>query len=83
MRGQKALFAQYESAMIRRRLDAGKALKRRAGRHAEGVVPYGYRRVTRAEADMPADVGQLEPAEPAAAIVRRIFSEEHREWRGG
>jgi DNA invertase Pin-like site-specific DNA recombinase len=63
IRGQVALVAQLERAMIRDRLSAGKANAKQAGRHVHGRIPYGYR----------SHRGVLEPDEERAAIVRRIF----------
>lgn len=54
VRGQVALVAQLERAMIRDRLSAGKAKAKQAGRHIHGRVPYGYR----------SERGVLKPDEP-------------------
>jgi DNA invertase Pin-like site-specific DNA recombinase len=37
--------AEYERAMVRLRMEAGKAMKRKAGGYAGGAPPYGYRAV--------------------------------------
>ncbi len=60
MRGQLALVAQLERAMILERVGAGKAQKKRLGRHVHGRIPYGYR----------SSSGILSPNEHAATIVR-------------
>jgi len=65
MRGNLALVAQLERALIRQRFDLAKSKGRREGRYVEGVVPYGYRR---------GEGGRLEVDEPRAALVRRIFA---------
>jgi DNA invertase Pin-like site-specific DNA recombinase len=64
IRGQLALIAEYERAMIRERLSAGKARAKQLGRHVHGRVPYGYHTPTR---------GVLEPDPATAPIVERIF----------
>lgn len=64
VRGQLALVAQLERAMILERARAGKAKKKALGRHVHGRVPYGYR----------SRKGILEPAEELASIVRSIFT---------
>lgn len=69
IRGQLALVAQLERSMILDRVRAGKASRKRQGRHVQGQIPYGY--VTR-----PADDGKgrtLEPVPETADVVRRIF----------
>src|SRR5581483_8594204 len=65
LRGNLALIAQLERAMIRERLQAGKAAKKRLGRHVHGRVPYGYGSTS----------GVLEPVPEQAEIVRRIFAD--------
>ena len=67
IRGQLALVAQLERAMIRDRLTAGKMKARQQGRHTEGGHPYGYH--------APSRRGLLEPDPERADIVRRIFLE--------
>src|SRR4051812_44088271 len=42
VRGQLALVAQLERAMILERVGAGKAKKKQLGRHVHGRVPYAY-----------------------------------------
>jgi site-specific DNA recombinase len=65
IRGQLALVAQLERAMILDRVRAGKAKKKSLGRHVHGRVPYGYR----------SDHGVLAPVDALAQVVRRIFDE--------
>jgi site-specific DNA recombinase len=65
IRGQLALVAELERAMILERITAGKAKKKALGRHVHGRVPYGYR-----SAD-----GVLSVDEESAPIVRRIFED--------
>jgi site-specific DNA recombinase len=67
MRGQVALVAQLERSMISDRLNGGKALAARKGRHTDGRIAYGYQRGT--------DAGRLELDTDAAIIVRRIYAE--------
>lgn len=66
IRGQLALVAQLERAMIAERVSAGKAKRKKQGRHVHGQVPYGYR--TKGQ-------GLLEPVPEQAAVVRRIFED--------
>jgi DNA invertase Pin-like site-specific DNA recombinase len=63
IRGQLALVAQLERAMILERVRAGKAKKKALGRHVHGRIPYAYR----------SDRGVLEPIDRLASIVVRIF----------
>lgn len=63
IRGQLALVAQLERAMILERVGAGKARKKALGRHVHGRVPYGYI----------SSAGVLQPDPELAPIVRRIF----------
>jgi DNA invertase Pin-like site-specific DNA recombinase len=63
IRGQLALVAELERAMILDRIGAGKAKGKQRGAFVGGRVPYGYVSVGK---------GQLEPSEQAP-IVRRIF----------
>lgn len=65
LRGNLALVAQLERAMIRDRLTSGKLAKKKLGRHVHGRIPYGYR----------SDSGILEPVPELELVVRRIFSE--------
>ncbi len=65
VRGQVALVAQLERAMIRERLGAGKAKAKAQGRHVHGRVPYGYS----------SERGRLEPDEERAEVVRRIYAD--------
>jgi DNA invertase Pin-like site-specific DNA recombinase len=65
VRGQLGLIAEYERALIRERLAAGKARARQEGKHAEGKPPYGYR----------SDKGVLTPILDQAEIVKRIYRE--------
>lgn len=65
IRGQLALVAQLERAMILERVRAGKAKKKALGRHVHGRVPYGYR----------SDRGVLSPVEEEALVVKRIYLE--------
>lgn len=64
VRGQLALVAQLERAMILERARAGKAKKKAAGRHVHGRVPFGYR----------SRKGILEPDEALAPVVQDIFA---------
>ena len=69
IRGQLALVAQLERAMILERVGAGKAKRKAQGRHVHGRIPYGF--TTR-----DADGGrQLEPVQEPAVIVRRVFAD--------
>lgn len=63
IRTQLAAVAQLERAMIRDRLEAGKARARAAGRRTEGRSPYGYS----------TSKGELTKDEATAAVVRRVF----------
>ena len=63
VRGQLALIGEYERALIRERLAAGKARARQRGKHAEGKPPYGYRSAK----------GLLTPVPEQAEVVRRIY----------
>ena len=63
IRGQLALVAQLERAMIRERMGAGKAKRKILGLHAEGRVPYGYE----------SERGILTPVPDQAEVVKRIF----------
>ena len=65
MRGQLALVAQLERAMILERVGAGKAKKKARGRHVHGRAPYGYT----------SSGGVLRPAGEREPFVRRIFKE--------
>jgi site-specific DNA recombinase len=65
IRGQLALVAELERAMILTRVAAGKIEGRKAGRHVAGKIAYGYRRGSEA--------GRLEVDEAQAEVVRRIF----------
>jgi DNA invertase Pin-like site-specific DNA recombinase len=65
IRGQLALVAQLERAMILERVGAGKAKKKALGRHVHGRVPYGYS----------SEDGILTPVADLAPIVRRIISD--------
>ena len=65
IRGQLALVAELERAMILERVGAGKAKKKALGRHVHGRIPYGYR----------SENGVLEPNGELVPIVRRIFAE--------
>jgi Recombinase/Resolvase, N terminal domain len=64
MRGQLALVAQLERAMIVDRVRKGKAERKRQGRHVHGRIPYGYRS---------AGDGRLELVDEEAQVVRCIF----------
>jgi site-specific DNA recombinase len=63
IRGQLALVAQLERAMILERVSAGKAKRKAQGRHVHGRAPYGY-----SSSD-----GVLTPMPDVVPIVRRIF----------
>ena len=65
VRGQLALVAQLERAMMLERVGAGKAKKKQLGRHVHGRVPYGY----------VSERGVLSIDDNAAPIVRRIFAD--------
>ena len=65
IRGQLALVAQLERAMILDRVRSGKAKKKALGRHVHGRVPYGYR----------SSGGVLTPDPTLAAVVDRIFKD--------
>lgn len=66
IRGQLALVAQLERAMILDRVRAGKAKRKLQGRHVHGRIPYGLR-----------SAGQGVPVvdDEQAAVVRRIFTD--------
>ena len=66
LRGNLALIAELERAMIRERLSAGKAQKRKEGRNIGGPPPYGYRLD---------DEGRFVVDADAAEVVRLIFEE--------
>jgi site-specific DNA recombinase len=71
IRGQLALVAQLERAMILDRVRAGKASRKREGKHVHGSVPYGYR-----SAPAPDGKGRtLAIVDETAAIVRRVFDD--------
>lgn len=63
IRGQLALVAQLERAMILERVSAGKAKKKQLGRHVHGRAPYGYR----------SDAGILTLLPDLVTVVGRIF----------
>ena len=63
IRGQLALVAQLERAMILERVSAGKAKKKALGRHVHGRVPYGYH----------SEGGILTPAPELVSVIGRIF----------
>jgi site-specific DNA recombinase len=65
LRGNLALAAQLERALIRDRLTSGKLAKKKLGRHIHGRVPYGYG----------SEGGILEPVPELIAVVRRIFED--------
>ena len=65
IRGQLALVAQLERAMILERVSAGKAKKKQLGRHVHGRAPYGYR----------SDAGVLSPIAELVPVVQEIFSD--------
>jgi site-specific DNA recombinase len=64
IRGQLALVAQLERAMILDRVRSGKAKRKAMGRHVHGRVPYAYR----------STAGILTPDPQRADVVRRIFA---------
>jgi site-specific DNA recombinase len=70
IRGQLALVAQLERAMIRDRVSAGKLQKKKIGRHVHGRVPYGYTSTG----------GILEPVEELIPIVKRIYCDACDGW---
>jgi site-specific DNA recombinase len=63
LRGNLALIAELERAMIRERLSAGKAVKKRRGGYVGGRPPCGYR----------SEGGTLLIDDEAAKIVRHVF----------
>jgi site-specific DNA recombinase len=63
IRGQFALVAQLERALIRDRVTAGKLQKKKLGRHVHGRVPYGYRSTG----------GILQHVDEFVPIVQRIY----------
>lgn len=65
IRGQLALVAQLERAMIAERVGAGKAKRKAQGRHVHGRIPFGYRS---------GGEGLLVPDENAE-LVRRIYAD--------
>ena len=65
IRGQLALVAQLERAMIAERVGAGKAKRKAQGRHVHGRIPFGYRS---------AGEGKLEP-DDNAELVRRLYAD--------
>ena len=72
VRGQLALVAQLERAMILERVAAGRAKRKAQGRHVQGTAPYGYRSAPAGDGGrtlVPVTDGSPAPAE----IVRRIF----------
>ncbi len=64
IRGQLALVAQLERAMILTRVSAGKAKRRQEGRHLGGRAPFGYRLGT---------TGRFAVDEAEAVVVRDVF----------
>jgi site-specific DNA recombinase len=64
VRGQLALVAQLERAMILERVSAGKAKRKQQGRHVHGSIPYGYRS---------AGEGKLDVIPEQAQIVEAAF----------
>jgi site-specific DNA recombinase len=64
VRGQLALVAELERAMILDRVSKGKGERKREGRHVHGRIPFGYRS---------AGSGALEIVDEQADLVRRIF----------
>ena len=66
IRGQLALVAQLERALILERVGAGKAAKKKLGRHVHGRIPYGYGSAV---------AGVLEPVPELVQVVRRIYSD--------
>jgi len=67
----QGVIAEYERAKIVERNRRGRLYRARLGEAVAWKVPYGYRRIRRT----PATPARLEPFEPEAAIVRRIFGE--------
>lgn len=65
IRGQLALVAQLERAMILERVSAGKAKRKAQGRHVHGRAPYGY-----SSSD-----GVLTPVPEVVPTVRRMFEQ--------
>jgi site-specific DNA recombinase len=59
------VFAEFERALIIERVVAGMEKKARAGGWVQGLPPIGYRIASKE--------GLLEPAEPQASLVRKIF----------
>jgi len=67
MRGQLALVAQLERAMILDRVGAGKAKKKELGRHVHGRIPYGY-----------SSSGGILSSDERATTIVRIFNDAKR-----
>ena len=73
VRGQLALVAQLERAMILERVAAGRAKRKAQGRHVQGTAPYGYRSAPAANGGrtlVPVTEGSPSPID----VVRRIFA---------
>jgi site-specific DNA recombinase len=73
VRGIYAQVAQLERAMIRERLVAGKAQRRKQGRRADGRPPFGYRSAR----------GVLEPIAELVPVVREMFAQARDGWSAG
>ncbi|MGQ0678189.1 MAG: recombinase family protein, partial [Actinomycetota bacterium] len=67
----QGVIAEYERAKIAERYRRGKLWRSRAGEIISWKAPYGYRRLSRSVDGPP----RLEPYEPEAAVVRRIFED--------
>ncbi len=67
----QGVIAEYERAKIAERYRRGKLWRARAGEVISWKAPYGYRRLRRSAEGPP----RLEPYEPEAAVVRRIFDD--------
>jgi len=67
----QGVIAEYERAKIAERYRRGKLWRARAGDVISWRAPYGYRRLPRSVDGPP----RLEPFEPEAAVVRRIFDD--------
>jgi site-specific DNA recombinase len=84
IRGQLALVAQLERAMILDRVSEGKAQRKAEGRHVHGRIPYAY--VSAGEGRLAIDeldaAGAIVPGSPAA-VVERIFRDAKDGYRPG
>src|SRR5439155_8635404 len=71
-----AAFAQYERAVIKRRMSEGRIRRVRSGKYQLGTVPYGYRYlkcICPERKCAVADHGTLIEREEQAKVVRQMF----------